>query len=354
MFQLQPSSIYLVKEFDNVAVFPHETSGRFNRTLIDPSAVYTVHGDEISGAHTTPSSNPAVISSYGAYTGPTAHLPPSRIHTTQHRKSNFRKTLPLVSLSAPNKPSTSRASFNLDYKVITQVVVSLEMGHCSAAMIAELVRQQVGFEVILLDSKCFPLLESDATKSHDFWKSNRKVLAASRSLYVKLTGSDSANPKHADTPSDDDVGESPQPKRCCSSADRKLDKILLCVEGLKKNADLTNTISSAFECVICIDIMQRPLFGPCCGRIVGCQQCISRWFEEHDSCPHCSTQCQETNYVSARGFEDALLAVRSVHSNMVSAANTERCSGDEGTVIVTSIFQRSPFGTATNDNKRQN
>ncbi len=36
VFKLQPSTIYLVKEFDNVAVFPHELSGRFNRSMIDP------------------------------------------------------------------------------------------------------------------------------------------------------------------------------------------------------------------------------------------------------------------------------------------------------------------------------
>ena len=79
-------------------------------------------------------------------------------------------------------------------KVITQVVVSLKVGHCSPSLVAELVRQQVGFEVVLLDSKCFPILESETIAATDFWKSNRKVLAASKSLYVKLTGS-SAGPE---------------------------------------------------------------------------------------------------------------------------------------------------------------
>lgn len=39
VFQLQPNTVYFVNEFDNVAVFPHETSGCFNLSLIDPSAV---------------------------------------------------------------------------------------------------------------------------------------------------------------------------------------------------------------------------------------------------------------------------------------------------------------------------
>lgn len=50
MFQLQTNTVYFVKEFDNVAVFPHETSGRFNQTLIDPMSVYEVHGEVTGGS----------------------------------------------------------------------------------------------------------------------------------------------------------------------------------------------------------------------------------------------------------------------------------------------------------------
>ena len=111
-----------------------------------------------------------MLSSYGAYTGPTAKVPPPRTQVAQRRKSNFRKTVALVSLTSPNpnKPSTSKSLSHLDYKVITQVVVSLEVGHCSPSLVAELVRQQVGFEVVLLDSKCFPILESETTAATDF------------------------------------------------------------------------------------------------------------------------------------------------------------------------------------------
>jgi len=58
------------------------------------------------------------------------------------------------------------------------------------------VRQQVGYDVILLDSKCFPVLDTDTTCSSEYWKGTRKILAASKTLYAKLKGS-SANPERA-------------------------------------------------------------------------------------------------------------------------------------------------------------
>ena len=298
--------------------------------------MYVVHGDEILGSQAPNTSvlhsvSPGVLSSYGAYTGPTANVPPPRTQVAQRRKSNFRKTVALVSLTSPNpnKPSTSKSLSHLDYKVITQVVVSLEVGHCSPSLVAELVRQQVGFEVVLLDSKCFPILESETTAATDFWKSNRKVLAASKSLYVKLTGS-SANPRRANSEiySDDDGSNPPQPKRCCLS-ETKLDKILHTIETFQKRADLSDIFLGVFECVICKDTMQRPQFSPCCRRVVGCQQCINRWFEEHNICPHCSTTSAKTNYVDVRGMDEVLAAIRALHHDSPAVEERESQSDSD-------------------------
>ena len=46
-----------------------------------------------------------------------------------------------------------------------------------------MVSSNVGYDVILLDSKCYPLLDNSVTTSIDFWKSTRKILAASKSSY---------------------------------------------------------------------------------------------------------------------------------------------------------------------------
>ena len=256
--------MYLVEEFANVAVFPHETSGCFNRTLIDPLALYAVHGDKLPSSHATnlPLVSSPSPSAYGAYVGPTQQVPPPRPQLAQRRKSNsYRKTIQVVSLSLPNqnKPSTSKASTHLEYKVITQIIVSLEVERCSGSIVAELVHQQVGFEVIRLDSKCFPILECESTTAIEFWKSNRRVIAASKTLYKKLTGSSTslsnANDEIDLTHSDEEVNNPPQPKCCCLYENKKLDKILVCVEAIKNKVDLFAVISGVFECVICKDVM---------------------------------------------------------------------------------------------------
>ena len=37
--------MYLLRQSDNVAVFPHEVSGRFSWSSIDITAVYLVYGE---------------------------------------------------------------------------------------------------------------------------------------------------------------------------------------------------------------------------------------------------------------------------------------------------------------------
>ena len=164
----------------------------------------------------------------------------------------------------------------LDYKIVTQVVVTLEAGHCSPVNVAELVSQQVGFEVVLLDSKCLPVIESDTTTGADYWKSNHKILAASNSLYKRLIGSSSkrANDDVDLTNSDQDIGSHPKSKCCCVS-DNRLDKILEVVERIQEKNDFVEKISGLFECIIVKDVTRRPQFSPCCNRAVGCQACLT-------------------------------------------------------------------------------
>jgi len=103
------------------------------------------------------------------------------------RKKTFRKTIVLVSLTCTSgdKPSSSKSP-GIAYTVVTQIVVTLESQSCSPGIVADLVRQQVGYDVILLDSKCFPVLDTDTTCSSEYWKGTRKILAASKTLYAKL------------------------------------------------------------------------------------------------------------------------------------------------------------------------
>ena len=147
VFRLQPSSLYLAEEFDNIVIFPHEQSGRFNKQQIDSRCSYEVHGDEVVAptSHGAPFwwlywSFPSACNSFNV----TSPHPPT-FPAAGRKKNTFRKTIVLVSLTSTSadKPSSSKSP-GLNYTVVTQVVVTLEANNCSSGVVADLVKQQVG------------------------------------------------------------------------------------------------------------------------------------------------------------------------------------------------------------------
>lgn len=74
------------------------------------------------------------------------------------------------------------------YDIITQVVVHLSPATCNVKEVSQLIAKQVDFDVVLLDSKGCPLLDNESTTGESFWKSTRKILAANKQLYRKVTG----------------------------------------------------------------------------------------------------------------------------------------------------------------------
>ena len=103
--------------------------------------------------------------------------------------------------------------------------------------------------------------------------------------------------------------EMPASKRRCIM--NKLDQILDDVQALRQRGDVFYKISNIYECVICKDTMQKPQYGPCCKRVIGCCRCVQRWFEDHDTCPHCSSHGVTTMYTDVRGMDDVLSILRS-------------------------------------------
>lgn len=134
------------------------------------------------------------LTPFRAFTGPMCTTPtlaphvPTLARSSRRNASTFHETIILVSLCAQNINKASSSSSGVDYKTVTHVVVTLEADNCSPTTVSENIEQQVGLQVILLDSKCFPIVNTESTCSVEFWKGNRKILAASKSIYVKMTG----------------------------------------------------------------------------------------------------------------------------------------------------------------------
>lgn len=74
--------------------------------------------------------------------------------------------------------------------------------HGELVVSAQSVKMQVGFEVILLDSKCFPLLDNESTAGVEFWCTTRKNIAVSRTTYKKLASVPGQELSRVDTDED--------------------------------------------------------------------------------------------------------------------------------------------------------
>ena len=269
---------YLVEEIDNTAIFPTDT-GRFRTTQISPGMTYEVHGEVAAKGqqpHSDTSAQPN--SPYGLYTAPVFassqrphSTPTNQSHFTRVPKKAIRKAISLVSLTSvdASRPSTSKSS-KMEYGVITQVFLCLTPDQCNVRSVSDLMAEQVGFPVILLDSKCYPLSSNSGTSGTDFWKSTRRILAASKSLYEQLSGHDSGV-EHAEVELTQPSNKKPRKDTCT------LVEILDKVSAIKQKVSVPRELTKALQCSICQGIASPPVVSSCCQRVVACAGCNHTW-----------------------------------------------------------------------------
>ena len=267
---------------------------------------------------------PGVVSPFGAHRTSTYTTPQFAPVSSvgKARKGTWRKSIIVVSLSkkGTSVPGSSKSNPHVDYKVVTQVYVNLDESKCTLNTVAEM-KDQLSFEVILLDSKCFPLLDENAQGTR-FWKSTRKVLAASRNK-IKLTGKSSPEKVTIDLTEGDSDSSSgstvapPSPKRprvvesCrCSSVLTKLKKVAKGVEGVQRVTNFLTHLQQAFNCVICREVSTEPVVAPWCERVIGCQLCVDTWLGSHQSCPHCSSTVGIAFRFALRGIGDVITCLK--------------------------------------------
>ena len=262
-------------------IFPNEGSGKSN-----PSAgcMYEVEG---SAKDITNASSPVacpVQSPFGAYPKVTQSLQSKHSSCVPHPpapRKPVKKTIPVFNLSArdSNKPSSSKTN-GLMYTVVTHVIVNLNSsaGECTVGIVAEKVKAQVGFDTILLDSKLYPVIDNDATSGIEFWKSTRKIMAASRSLYERLGGVPSSeeffnqvddaeveilepsNKKRKTANSEDSTVAIDK----LASMDTKLDEVVTRLDEVIARVGFLDDIRKVFECVICRCPVKNPVVAKCC------------------------------------------------------------------------------------------
>jgi len=104
-------------------------------------------------------------------------------------KKAWSKSIIIISVRRrEGKKDGWKGNAKVDYEVVTQTHVTLDASSCTVRRVTELLRRQLDMEVVLLDSKCYPLAQNESPSNESFWKSSRKILAANKSLYDKVSG----------------------------------------------------------------------------------------------------------------------------------------------------------------------
>ena len=193
------------------------------------------------------------------------------------------------------------------YDVITQVVVHLSPATCNVKEVSQLVAKQVDFDIVLLDSKIYPLLDNESTTGESFWKSTRKILAANKQLCRKVTGQNtdieraSIDLTKEDSSDDSDILlPSVKRRKCANCGDSstiadKIEDTFKQVSGLAESITFMQNMQRSLECVVCKGLVKSPIVSKCCGRVIGCKRCVRRWLDVHATCPHCSSVITENS-----------------------------------------------------------
>ena len=196
-------------------------------------------------------------------------------------------------------PSTSKSS-KMEYGVVTQVFLCLTPDQCNVRSVSELMAEQVGFAVILLDSKCYALSSNSGTSGTDFWKSTRRILAASKSLYEQLSGHDSGV-EHAEVELTQPSSKKPRKDTCT------LVEILDKVSAIEQKVSVPRELTRALQCSICQRIASPPVVLSCCQRVVACAGCNHTWRRGCERCPLCNTSSQgSVQSFELPGFDDVV------------------------------------------------
>jgi len=80
----------------------------------------------------------------------------------------------------------------------------------------------------------------------------------------------------------------------------KLDALL----NNKAKDVLTESISEAFKCCVCLKVSSWPVVSTCCERLLGCKDCLAQWYSGDGNCPFCKCMDGKDKHFVLKGIDE--------------------------------------------------
>ncbi|XP_028454800.1 uncharacterized protein LOC114569201 [Perca flavescens] len=154
--------------------------------------------------------------------------------------------------------------------------------------------------ITLTDSQGNEIVDSDGTRSSQYWKQNsRKIYAISEYDFVEFQNGRRAKASRMAEDSlsaQEVIGKINQLKQAAESL-QDITTTINQLSELAKSKTTTvmpdaclHTLKEAFTCLICKALMEEPMNSTCCDSLVGCRTCVEQWLLTADHCLKCRAQ----------------------------------------------------------------
>ncbi|KAJ7386718.1 hypothetical protein OS493_006730 [Desmophyllum pertusum] len=270
IFKLEVNQgIYILSEEEGEIILPSDR-GAF--LVEDFAKTYVVNGEPAvsSSTSTQPTSTTSLgfPLSYPARTNtnpPPGQLLPERPKFTVKKSQGWKKSLVVVEI-------TSSGHVYDKY----QVHLALKEENASVNSVEEMLKQQLGFDVCVLDSKQLPIISSETTKGSQFWRGSRKILVAKKCQMSYLRRGKGQKRKSRT----EDILD--QLKKMVSSETEEEEDFTEAPFPAPKQSKLQVASRVNLPAAVCAS----------CYAFIGCVPCVEQWNESSTSdskCPLCRT-----------------------------------------------------------------
>ncbi|XP_057292813.1 uncharacterized protein LOC130636029 [Hydractinia symbiolongicarpus] len=311
IYKLDVTSVYITEEFGS-SEFPNP-DGTFDCLRESPSGTYyQVEGEPHQGMTQVRNLPTSTVNDIGAFRRPTM------LHTSSSTMSRKR-----VGAAAENYVLKVVLADIENKKIVNQKRISfitITEAEANVDAITEMAKTR--FEdrtLVLVQGGGLRYEDSAATRGISFWK------AAARKVYAvkanDLETFDYFTPRRTSTQSIN--FEEIKEKLADLTSLVQSGVILTCVDQDTREAaqralssvKICEKAKQSFECLICRGLSRSPVkMGSCCRRIIGCGECVDRWFLENQNCPHCRSNELDAIF-ETNNFDGVLAEIRSVFPN---------------------------------------